>query len=59
MENLKKDLKDLMLLILLIASIWVSVTSIIQRFKCPNLSETELFVRIPKNFAMSWETCEQ
>jgi hypothetical protein len=37
--------------------IWVVISSIIQRFKCAKLTETELFIRIPKSFVCDWANC--
>ena len=51
---MKKKVKILLYTIL----VWVAITSIIQRFKCSSLTETELFKRIPDSFILNWQTCE-
>lgn len=38
---------------------WVALTTIIQRFKCPELSETELFIRIPNSYIWDWYDCNE
>jgi len=34
---------------------WVALTITIQRFKNPNLSETELFLAIPQSFILNFK----
>ena len=41
--------------ILVFLLLWTGVTSIIARFKNPKLTETELFLRIPKSFILNFE----
>jgi len=36
---------------------WVAISSTIQRFKCAKLTETEIFIRIPKSFVCDWANC--
>lgn len=36
---------------------WVAISSTIQRFKCAKLTETELFLHIPKSFVCDWKHC--
>jgi len=38
--------------------LWVAISGIIQRFKCPSLSETEIFLHIPKSFICDWHNCK-
>lgn len=42
-------------IILVLLLLWIGVTSIIARFKNPKLTETELFLRIPKSFILNFE----
>ena len=51
-------LKDIARLFGLIVLLWVSVTITIQRFKCPELTETQLFKRIPHAFVLNWVDCK-
>ena len=38
--------------------LWVSISSTIQRFKCAQLTGTEIFIRIPKSFMCDWVNCK-
>jgi hypothetical protein len=37
--------------------LWVAVSGFIQRFKCPSMTETELFLHIPKSVVCDWKHC--
>ena len=37
--------------------LWISISSSIQRFACPQMTETELFIHIPHSFIGAWEYC--
>lgn len=37
--------------------LWVAVSTMIQAFKCPEMSQTELFLHIPKSFICAWVHC--
>ncbi len=37
--------------------LWVSVSNIIQAFKCPKMTQTELFLHIHKSFVCDWQHC--
>ena len=37
--------------------VWVSISNVIQAFKCPKMSQTELFLHIPKSFVCDWDNC--
>lgn len=37
--------------------LWILITYFIQAFKCPEMTETELFINIPKNFVCNWQNC--
>ena len=42
-------------IILVLLLLWMGVTSTIAAFKNPKLTETELFLRIPKSFILDYE----
>lgn len=42
-------------IILVLLLLWIGVTSIIAGFKNPKLTETELFLRIPKSFVLNFK----
>lgn len=43
------------LLVLLI--VWIFITSTIQRFKCIDMTETEVLSRIPNSIILDWKEC--
>jgi len=55
MKDLFKSKVLILKIIFIICALWVSVTSGIQRVKNPRLTETELFLLIPKNFILSFK----
>lgn len=44
--------------LLIIFMLWIVFSSMIQRFKCPNMTETEIFLHIPKSVICDWEKCD-
>lgn len=54
MKNIKK------LLVIIGAFLFLNswATSIIQRFNCPKMSETELMIELPNNFVYKFKECE-
>ncbi len=44
--------------ILIIVTTWVSITNIIQAFKCPKMTQTELLIHIPKTVVCNWSNCK-
>lgn len=43
----------------LIIILWIVVSSTVQRFKCPEMTETQLFLHIPNSFVCNWYQCTQ
>jgi len=43
-----------MVTIYIFVILWISISTVIQRFKTPELTETELLLRIPKSFICDW-----
>ena len=43
--------------VLVAVLLWVAVSSMIQAFKCPLMTETELFLHIPKSVMCDWKHC--
>ena len=43
--------------VLVVVFLWVAVSNIIQAFKCPEMTQTELFIHIPKSFVCDWQHC--
>jgi capsular polysaccharide biosynthesis protein len=54
MEKLKKAL----LCILIITLLWCAISGIIQAFLCPSMTQTQLFLHIPKSFMGDWQHCD-
>lgn len=55
MKNLSYHLKFWALIILIS---WVSASNIIQAFKCPKMTRTELFIHLPQSVIWDFETCD-
>ena len=49
-------MRKLIYFIVMVLLCWVLTVSIIQRFKCPELTETELFLRMPNSFICDFIT---
>jgi len=43
--------------VLVAVLLWVAISVFIQRFKCPSMTETELFLHIPKSVVCDWKHC--
>ena len=57
MKNFKDKLGYELYILLVAVLLWVAISSMIQAFLCPELSQTELFLHIPKSFICEWEHC--
>ena len=44
-------------IILILSILWVSISTLIQALVCPKMTQTELFLHIPKSFICVWEYC--
>ena len=44
--------------LLIFVMLWISVTTLIQAYKCTKLTQTELFYRIPDSIILDFEVCE-
>jgi hypothetical protein len=54
---MKKKLSGILTFIFIVICIWTSITCMIQRFKCPVMTDTELFLYIPQSFVCNWKIC--
>ena len=54
---MKKHIKKALYFILVVLLIWMAATNIIQAFKCPEMTQTELFLHIFKSFICDWKYC--
>ena len=50
--------KDIVKGIIIASIFWASLSTLIQAFKCPDLTGTELLIRMPRSFVCNWIDCE-
>lgn len=55
MKKKYSKITNIIWLILVLLLLWIAVTSIIDRFKNPKLTETEILLRIPKSFILDFK----
>lgn len=53
----KESLGITLVTVFVVVSLWIGITSTIQRFKCTSMTETELFLYIPKSVICNWKHC--
>lgn len=58
MKKINRNIGHYMYFLLAILFFWVAVSNIIQAFKCVKMSQTELFLHIPKSFIGNWDNCK-
>lgn len=51
------NFKDIIIMSISCVFLYIAITSSIQRFKCAELTETELFIMIPQSFLLDFKTC--
>lgn len=55
---MNKDTKKVIrLMVISLILVWPSSCIVIQRFKCPQLTETELLLRLPKILQTDFKEC--
>lgn len=52
-----KHLKDIIYIAIITLLLWVSITTIIQAFKCSKMTQTELFLNIPNSCLLIFKKC--
>ena len=55
-DKVKQVLGYTLYVLLILVITWVSITNLIQAFKCPKMTQTELFLHIPKSAVCDWKT---
>lgn len=55
---MKNKTKIIATIIVISSLMWMSITNIIQAIKCPKMTQTELFLHIPKSFVCEWKVCK-
>ena len=58
LKSVKENIRDWILILVLFAIIWIGMSTFIQRFICPAMTETQLLLHIPKSFICDWRHCE-
>jgi hypothetical protein len=54
---MKKHLESILPVFLMIAILWMSISVFIQAFKCPEMTQTQLFLHIPQSFVLNFKNC--
>ena len=49
--------RKLFISLLMVSIMWLVVSISIQRFRCTKMTETELFLQIPRAFICDWKEC--
>lgn len=57
MQNLKTKIVNTLYILLIAMILWIVISTMIQAFKCTELTQTELLLHIPKSFICVWEYC--
>ena len=57
MSKFKENVFIVVFTLFVAVFLWVAISTTIQRFKCPQMTETELFIHIPKSFVCDWKHC--
>lgn len=51
--------KELMLyVVMLILFLWMALTNSVPAFKCPKMTQTELFLHLPKTAILNFNNCD-
>jgi hypothetical protein len=58
MNKFKEIFKNTIYYIIVSVLLWCTISCFIQRFKCPKMTETEIFLNIPQSFVCNWQHCK-
>lgn len=53
--KIKEYVINALCIMLFAVLLWVIISGLVQRFKCPSMTETQLFLRIPQSFVCDWQ----
>ena len=56
-KYIKENISNALYFVLVAVFLWLGISNVIQAFKCPKMSQTELFLHIPKSFVCDWQHC--
>jgi len=51
----KQRIKEMLYLLLIIISCWVSISTMIEALLNPKMTQTELFLHIPQSVIFNWD----
>jgi hypothetical protein len=51
---MKQKTKEIIQIIIMLPLLWVGISTFIQALKCPEMSQTELLLHVPKSFICDW-----
>jgi hypothetical protein len=54
---MKKKFEAVLVVAYAVLAIWLLVSNVIQAYKCPEMTQTELFLHIPESFVCNWNHC--
>jgi hypothetical protein len=57
-KYIKENISNALYFVLFAVGLWVVISNAIQAFKCPEMSQTELLIHIPKSFVCDWKHCD-
>lgn len=57
MKKIKNYCHNFMFVLILFFGFWFTLTNIIQAFKCEKMTQTELFLNIPKSILLNFKEC--
>lgn len=55
---MKKIIKNMLFWLIVLTFLWLSVSNIIQAFKCSKMTQTELLINLPNSFLGNWKNCD-
>jgi len=58
MKKVKTGIGKIFYILLIVVFLWISVCNMVQAFKCPKMTYTELFLHLPKSVVLDWNSCE-
>lgn len=56
MDTFKRYTGNAIFVLLVLSVLWLVISNLIQAFMCPEMTQTELFLHMPKSFVCDWKT---
>jgi len=56
-HKIKNYIVNIVQIVIVAVLLWVTISTMIQGFKCPQITGTQLFLHIPKSFVCDWQYC--